>query len=95
VNWETLKVLIVTYINLLLSGIALGYGLDDWGFESRVQTDLGSHRPSYTWVPGALSLGAKRPGHEGDHSHPSSDEVKNVWSYISDPPMRLHGVVLS
>jgi hypothetical protein len=22
-------------------------------------------------------------------------EVKNAWSYISDPPARLHGVVLS
>jgi len=27
-------------------------------------------------VPGALSLGVKRPGHEADHSPPSSAEVK-------------------
>jgi hypothetical protein len=26
---------------------------------------------------------------------PSSAEVKNVWSYISTPPMCLHGVVLN
>jgi hypothetical protein len=43
-------------------GIELGYGLDDRG--------------SIQWVPGALSLGVKRPGCEGDHSPPSSAEVK-------------------
>jgi hypothetical protein len=30
------------------------------------------------WVPGAISLGVKRPGHEADHSSPSSAEVNNV-----------------
>jgi hypothetical protein len=39
--------------------------------------------------------GGKRPGREADHSPPSSAEVKNVWSYTSTPPVRLHGVVLS
>jgi hypothetical protein len=34
---------------------------------------------------GALSLGIKRPGVEADHSHPSSAEFKNVWSYTSTP----------
>jgi hypothetical protein len=28
------------------------------------------------WVPGALSLGLKRPGREADHSPPTSAEVK-------------------
>jgi hypothetical protein len=28
------------------------------------------------WVPGALSLGVKWPGHEVDHSPPSSAKVK-------------------
>jgi hypothetical protein len=28
------------------------------------------------WVPGALSLGVKRPGCEADHLPPSSAEVK-------------------
>jgi hypothetical protein len=36
-----------------------------------------------------------RPGREADHSPPSSAEVKNSWSYISAPPVRLHSVVLS
>jgi hypothetical protein len=33
----------------------------------------------------ALSLWVKRPGHEVDHSHPSSAEVKNAWTYTSNP----------
>jgi len=27
--------------------------------------------------------GIKKPGHEADHSPPSSDKVKNVWSHTS------------
>jgi hypothetical protein len=37
------------------------------------------------WVPGALSLGVKRPEREADHSPPSSAEVKNAGSYTSTP----------
>jgi hypothetical protein len=33
-----------------------------------------------------LSLVSKRPGREGDHSPPSSAEVKNGWIYNSAPP---------
>jgi hypothetical protein len=33
----------------------------------------------------SLSLGIKRPGREDDNSPPSSDEVKNTWSYTSTP----------
>jgi hypothetical protein len=42
-------------------------------------------KPPIQWVPGALSLGVKRPGREPDHSSPSSAEVKNAWSYTSTP----------
>jgi len=35
------------------------------------------------------------PGREADHSLPSSADVKNVWSCICTPPIRLHGMVLS
>jgi len=89
-----------------LSGIALGYGLDNRGLVS--QLDLGiflyatSSRPTLEltqpliqWVPGALSLGVKRPVSEADRSPPSSSEVKNAWSYTSTPPIRLHSLVLS
>jgi hypothetical protein len=34
------------------------------------------YQPPIQWVPGALSLGVKRPGSEADHSLPSSAEVK-------------------
>jgi hypothetical protein len=42
-----------------------------------------------------ISLGVRRPVREADHSLPSSVEVKNMWNYISTPPMRLQGVMLS
>jgi hypothetical protein len=37
---------------------------------------LGSTQPPIQWVRGCLSLGVKRPGHEADHSPPSSAEVR-------------------
>jgi hypothetical protein len=46
---------------------------------------LGLTQPPIQWIPGALSLGLKRPGREADHSPPSSAEVKNAWSYTSTP----------
>jgi hypothetical protein len=55
---------------------------------------LGTTQPPFQWVPGALSLGVKRPGREAHHSPPFSAEVKNAWSYTSTSPIRLHGVVL-
>jgi hypothetical protein len=51
-------------------------------------------QPAIQWVPGALTLGVKRPGREADHTPPSSTEV-NVWNYTSTPPVCLRGVVLS
>jgi hypothetical protein len=78
-------------------GIELGYGLDDRdsrvrlpagagnsSLHHRVQNGSGAH-PAIQWVPGALSLGIKRPGREADHSPPSSTGVKNAWSYTSTP----------
>jgi hypothetical protein len=70
-------------------GRALGYGLDD--LSSRVRfpvgagnfslhhlsrTALGPSQPPIQQVPGALSLGVKRPWCEADHSPPSSSEIK-------------------
>jgi hypothetical protein len=79
-------------------GIALGCGLNDRGsrvrfpaglgiflFTTASRTALGFTQPPIQWVPGVLSLGVKRPGREADHSHPSSAEVKNAWSYTSTP----------
>jgi hypothetical protein len=74
-----------------LSGIALGYELDDRGFDSRQRMGIflytiASRRAlsptqlPVQWVPGAISLGVKRQGREADHSSPPSVEVKNAWS---------------
>jgi hypothetical protein len=46
----------------------------------------GATQPPIQWVPGALSLGVKRPGREADHSPPSSAEVKEwVELYLHFP----------
>jgi hypothetical protein len=79
-------------------GIALVYRLDDR--DSRVRFPAGAenfslhHRvqttqPPIQWVPGAISLGVKRPGREADHSPPSSAEVKEcveLYLHSSDTP---------
>jgi hypothetical protein len=78
-------------------GIETGYGPDSWGVKSSSPCRgviflfstlsgpiLGATQ--LQWVPGALSLGVKRPGHEADHSPPTSDEVKNTWIYTSTHP---------
>jgi hypothetical protein len=54
-------------------------------FTTTSRTALGPTQPPLQWVPGALSVGVKRPGREADHSPPSSAEVKNAWSYTSAP----------
>jgi hypothetical protein len=75
-------------------GIALGYGLEDRGSRVRfparagnfslLRTALGPTQPPIQWVPGALSLGVKRPGREADHSPPSSAEVREC---VELPPL--------
>jgi hypothetical protein len=52
-------------------------------------------RLSIQWVPGAPSLGIKRPEREADHSHASSAEVKEYVELYLHPPIGLHDVVLS
>jgi hypothetical protein len=47
---------------------------------------LGSTKPPIQWVPGAISLGVRRPGREADHSLPTSAEVKKIWIYTFIPP---------
>jgi hypothetical protein len=37
------------------------------------------------WVPGAVSLGVKQPGHEANHWPQSTAGVKSAWSYTSTP----------
>jgi hypothetical protein len=74
-----------------LSGITLGYGLDDRWFESRqglgnfslhhrVQTGSGAHPTSYPVGTKDSFPGVERPGREADHLPAPNAEVKNVWS---------------
>lgn len=48
----------------------------DFSLLLRVQTGSDVHL--------ALSVGVKQPGHEVDHSQPSSPKLKNDWLGISD-----------
>jgi hypothetical protein len=56
-------------------------GLGIFLFTTASRTALGPTQPPIQWVPEALSLGVKRPGHEADHSPPSRAEVNTPsWS---------------
>jgi hypothetical protein len=46
---------------------------------------LGPTQPPIEWLPGALSLGVKRPGRKVDHPPPSTAQEKNMWHYTSTP----------
>jgi hypothetical protein len=70
-------------------------GLGIFLFSTVSRTALGSTQPPIQWVPGALSLGVKRPRREADHSPPSSVDVKECVELYLHSPIRLHGVVLS
>jgi hypothetical protein len=76
----------------------IGGSSPDRGWESLFTTvsrpALGPTQPPIQWVPGALSLGAKRPGREADHSSQFSAEFKNAWRDTSSPAILLHGAVL-
>jgi hypothetical protein len=50
-------------------------GLGIFLFTTASRTALGTTQPLIQWVPGASSLGVKRPGREADYSPPSTAEV--------------------
>jgi len=86
--------------------LAQWYGLDDRGFETRQglviflftiasRPALGPTYPPTQWVTGALSMGVNQPGHEANESPPLVARSKNAWNYNSNPPIRIHGMVLS
>jgi hypothetical protein len=52
-------------------------------------------QPPIHWVPGALSLGVKRPVREAEHSPPSIAEAKECMELYLHSLIRLQGVVLS
>jgi hypothetical protein len=63
----------------------MGYWLNQQGigiflFTTASRPALEPTQPPIQWVPGALSLGVKRPVREVQHSPPS-----NAWKYTSTP----------
>jgi hypothetical protein len=70
-------------------------GLGIFLFTTASRTALGPTQPPIQLVPGALSLGVKRPGREADHLPQSSAEVKELVQLYLHSPIRLHGMVLS
>jgi hypothetical protein len=60
-------------------------GLGIFLFTTASRMALKPTQPPIQWIPGALSLGIKRPGRETGHSPPFSAEVKNAWSYTFIP----------
>jgi hypothetical protein len=86
----------------------LGYGLYDRGsrvpiparagiflFTTASRTALVPTQPPIQRKLGVLSVGVKRPGHEADHSPPSSVEVKEWVELNFTSPIRLPCVMLS
>jgi hypothetical protein len=57
----------------------------------RARFTLGPTQPPVQWTPGYFN-GVKWAGREVDHLQKSSAGFKSEWSYISTPPIRLHGV---
>ena len=49
-------------------------------------------QPPIQWAQEAFCLGVKSPGHEAENSLKSTAQVKNEWSYTSNPPTDLHGI---
>jgi hypothetical protein len=74
---------------------SLTHSLTPWCrilFEKLIVTQLIKKILLSLWY---LSLRVKRLGLEADHSHQSSAQVKNAWSYTCTSPICLHGVMLS
>jgi hypothetical protein len=60
------------------------WGFDHWrGHKMYLSSTAPRAHPSIRWVPGALSIGVKKPTHKADHPSPFNAEIMNVWSYTS------------
>jgi len=80
---------------LIMIFYCIGFCLVIFFFTTASRTLLGPTELLIQCIPGALSLEIRRPWHEADNLPPSSTEDKNLWSYTSTPPIRIHGVVIS
>jgi len=77
-------ILLCTYISTVIRPMSGRSGFDSWqgqeffSLRHHVQTGCGAHLTSYSIGTAVFS-----PGHEANHSPPSSAEVKKAWSYTS------------
>jgi hypothetical protein len=76
------------------AGVRFSSGLRDCFYSTASRLVMGLTQPPIQWVQRALSPVLKRPGHETDHSPPSSAKVKNDGA-IPSLPISLHGMVLN
>jgi hypothetical protein len=74
-------------------GVRVEAGAGNFSLHHRIQNGSDSHPALYLVGIRALSLGVKLPGHEADHSPPSSAEVKECVELFFNSPIRLHDVV--
>jgi hypothetical protein len=75
-------------------GTTTGYGLDGPGtIPGRAGFFSSPQSPNRLWSSPSHP-GVKWPGHEADHSSPSSAEVKNGGA-VPPLPICLHGIVLN
>jgi hypothetical protein len=70
----SLNYVIINWIGVL--GFDYWRGLEIFLFTTAFRTELGPTQHPIQWVPGAVSLGIKRPEREAHHSPPSSADVK-------------------
>jgi hypothetical protein len=74
-------------------GVATGYGLEGWGsipIRGKFFSSPPALRPTVPVIqlsPWGLSSEIKRPGHESDHSPPSSAKFKNAGAIPPSPYM--------
>ena len=61
-------------------------------FRRTSKVALGPIQALIQWIPWSHSPETRRPVREVDHSHPSSDEVKNEWSHNPSSPTCLRGL---
>jgi hypothetical protein len=78
-----------------LYAAALGYRLDKWGSIPDRDRDFSLLPTTYRLTERPKqppSLGIKQPGHETDHSAPSSAEIKNAGLNLHSPT-NLHSML--
>jgi hypothetical protein len=76
-------------------GVRVPAGSRILSFPRRPDRLWGSHYMLSNGYHGLYPPVVARPGHEADHSPPTSAEAKKMWIYTPNLPTRLHGVVLN